>query len=97
VVEAPAIISRDGTWYLFYSGGIFDQTYAINYASCASLTQLCSRAFDDPWLFDGWEGLTNPGGQDMLQLSSDAAFMFYHRDVSDGSRRMVMSIVEWSQ
>jgi predicted NBD/HSP70 family sugar kinase/GH43 family beta-xylosidase len=51
VVEGPEMIRHDGRYYLFYSGGHFNEdNYAVGYATCAGPLGPCKDAPENPIL-----------------------------------------------
>ena len=58
IVEAPQMVLVNGTYYLFYSGGWFNQaSYAIGVARCAGALGPCQDTSDTPLLgstLQGW-------------------------------------------
>ncbi len=54
VVEAPEMVRHDGRYYLFYSGGNYeDDSYAVGYATCAGPLGPCADAPENPILKTG--------------------------------------------
>jgi beta-xylosidase len=51
VVEGPTMWKHDGRYYLFYSGGNYqDDTYAVGYATCSTPLGPCKDAPENPIL-----------------------------------------------
>lgn len=98
VVEAPAIVVRKGVRFLFYSGGVFSQNYATDYAVCTSPVGPCNRNTPGtPWITTGWNGLTNPGGAEVFkqwnaQTQDDTYLMFFH-ELENSKREMMTSLI----
>jgi beta-xylosidase len=69
-VESPAMaLGQDGHYYLFYSGGNFENAYATHEATCGTTPlSACTRIGDGPLYGDGWNGLTNIGGMDLALI-----------------------------
>jgi predicted NBD/HSP70 family sugar kinase len=54
VVEGPEMVRHDGRYYLFYSGGAYnDDSYAVGYASCSGPLGPCKDAPENPILKTG--------------------------------------------
>ncbi|MCA9774566.1 MAG: family 43 glycosylhydrolase [Myxococcales bacterium] len=98
VVEAPTMVSAGGNFYLFYSGGLFSQNYATGYAYCGgSPLNACLRYPNDdtPVVFTGWNGLTNPGGVDMVPFYYGVWLAIGHVQVG-ANREPYVSYVTWT-
>jgi hypothetical protein len=66
IVEAPQMVLVDGTYYLFYSGGWFNQTsYAIGVARCAGTGGPCHDTSSTPFLASNAQG-TGPGEESVF-------------------------------
>jgi arabinan endo-1,5-alpha-L-arabinosidase len=97
VVEAPSMVKHNGTYYLFYSGGIFTNVYQTNFALCGTPLATCGRLTGNPWMFNGWEGMENPGGMDVVRLyvpSSGAwAYAALFHEKEPGRREMMFTVL----
>jgi hypothetical protein len=76
IVEAPQLVLVNGAYYLFYSGGWFNQTsYAIGVARCAGPSGPCRDASSTPLLASNAQG-AGPGEESVF--SNDAGiWMLY--------------------
>jgi GH43 family beta-xylosidase len=72
VVEAPWIVQRDGQWYLFYSGNVYDHRYRTGVARSASLLGPYEKrgapilANNERWVGPGHGTVVVVGGIDYL-------------------------------
>jgi beta-xylosidase len=76
IVEAPQMVLVDGAYYLFYSGGWFNQpSYAIGVARCSGPDGPCHDASSLPFLGSNAQG-AGPGEESVF--SNDAGiWMLY--------------------
>lgn len=79
VVEAPTMVKRHGTYWLFYSGNFFgNKNYAVAVLRCASPRGPCSDQGDNPILWSHKEtSLIGPGHQSVLQVGK-RDLLFFH-------------------
>ena len=79
LVEAPAMVREDGRYYLFYSGGWWEnETYAIGYAVAEHpLGPWQKVTLDRPWLATTTE-VSGPGGQEFFVANDGRRWMAYH-------------------
>ena len=78
VVEAPTLIRRGHTYYLFYSGGNFaDGTYATGYATAPALTGPWTKSAANPVL-RSTGAISGPGHQHIFTDSAGQWWMAYH-------------------
>ena len=80
IAEAPTMIKRQGTYYLFYSANDYrNQTYAVGYAICKSATGPCTKAEENPVLATGSNAsrALGPGHQSIAKVGDDY-WMFFH-------------------
>lgn len=79
LIEAPAAVRRDDTYYLFYSANWWESAaYAIGYAVAPSLLGPYRRiTVSGPW-FDADDQVAGPGGQEFFVDSSGVLRMAYH-------------------
>ncbi len=62
IIENPSMIGYKGRYYLFYSGGSYDDnSYATGYAICRTYVGPCTRASASPLLTTGGR-VSGPGG-----------------------------------
>ena len=96
VVEAPALIHRDGRYVLFYSGNVFNSGhYFVNYATATSLferfdqhpAQLLNAATLN-------RAYPNPGGADVLSAPYDD-FLVFHANTSPSVRSLFAVGLRW--
>jgi hypothetical protein len=96
-VEGPSMVKHDGVYYLFYAGGNFDADYATNFALCGSPLAGCGRLTENPWMYDGWEGMNNPGGLDVLRLyvpsSGQWAYAGLFHEDEGGRRELIFTVL----
>jgi Glycosyl hydrolases family 43 len=78
VVEAPAMVAVDGSYWLFYSGNNWDSAhYAVGVARCAGVLGPCVTALAGPLLASGpdFEG---PGGEAVFTDDQGGLEMAFH-------------------
>jgi hypothetical protein len=100
VVEAPWLIKRDGTYYLFYSGNVYDDRYRTGVARSASLEGPYEK-HGDPILTNNasWVG---PGHGSVVVVGGLDYFV-YHAWHNDGSgnndtsqgRNVLVDRIQW--
>jgi beta-xylosidase len=97
VTEAPSMVKHGTTYYLFYAGGFFDQSYATNFAICSSPLASCARLTGNPWMYDGWEGMNGPGGLDVLPVyvpsSGSTAYAGFFHEREGGVRELMFTVL----
>ena len=79
VVEAPTMVRRGRSYYLFYSGNFFgNRNYAVAYLTCASPRGPCKDPGENPILWSHKEtALLGPGHQSILD-DSGRSLVFFH-------------------
>jgi beta-xylosidase len=78
LIENPAMVENEGTYYLFYSGNWWEShQYAVGYAVCESATGPCEKPLDEP-LFEFSQEVFGPGGQAMFEDEDGDVVMAYH-------------------
>lgn len=78
LIEAPAMLKRDGAYYLFYSGNWYESDdYAVGYAVCQSVTGPCRKPLDKP-IFAQAGDVAGPGGQEFFTDRDGDLWMAYH-------------------
>jgi hypothetical protein len=75
VVEAPWIVERDGTYYLFYSGNVYDHRYRTGVARASAITGPYEK-LGDPILGNG-AGWVGPGHGSVVPVG-DRLYFTYH-------------------
>jgi beta-xylosidase len=92
IVEAPALVKRDGQYVLFYSGNRFDSgRYFINYATSKSLTGPFVKHCGELLNRDTLGGrFSDPGGQSVVYDGKRQHLVFH---ASTGARRRSMFVV----
>ena len=76
IVEAPDLVLVRGTYYLFYSGGWFNQPgYAIGAATCAGPLGPCQDTTATPLLASNAQG-TGPGEESVF-IDPQGVWMLY--------------------
>jgi beta-xylosidase len=83
VIEAPTVMLREGTYYLFFSANDFaGADYAIGYATAGAVLGPYTDAEENPILATPEEpAATNalgPGGQSIVSDADDELWMLYH-------------------
>jgi beta-xylosidase len=67
IVEAPDLVLADGVYWLFYSGGWFNQSgYAIGVARCTGPLGPCRDTTSQPWLASNDQG-QGPGEESVFR------------------------------
>lgn len=81
VLEAPVLVKKDGTYFLFFSAGCFTTTrYDVSYATASSVTGPYTRV--SPGLLNSNNsGLKAPGGAD---VTKDGLRMVFHANYDRG-------------
>ncbi|MBA2700937.1 MAG: family 43 glycosylhydrolase [Chloroflexi bacterium] len=78
VIEAPTLLERDGTYYLFYSGGDFASAgYAVGYATADRLRGPYEDSPDNPILVSKAPA-AGPGHQSIVADKDGDLWMVYH-------------------
>jgi beta-xylosidase len=99
VVEAPTLIERDGTYYLFYSANdYYGGGYRTAYATSSSLTGPYTKAPTELMTTDLFQGdVIGPGGQDIIQNADGTTSIVFHGwDPTYSYRGVYLSELEWS-
>jgi beta-xylosidase len=84
VIEAPTLLFRDGTYYLFYSANNYDsEFYAIGYATSKKLTGPYTDAPDNPLVASAWDKpitsqARGPGHQSIVADAQGKLWMAFH-------------------
>ena len=77
VIEAPAMVEHEGSYYLFYSGNAWNTSgYAIGYATCAGVQSPCVKPLGQPWLASS-EGVAGPGGLELFRNGDELRAVFH--------------------
>jgi hypothetical protein len=77
IIEAPDMVEAGGNYWLFYSGGWFNQTsYAIGLASCTGPAGPCQDMPSGPWFASNSQG-NGPGEPSLFQGASGQWWMTY--------------------
>ncbi|WP_083260019.1 family 43 glycosylhydrolase [Cellulosimicrobium cellulans] len=100
VVEAPTIIERDGTYYLFYSANDFyGGNYRTAYATSDNLLGPYTKATTELMTSDRFQGdVRGPGGQDIVvRPDGSTAIVFHGWNERFTYRAMYLSELEWSE
>jgi beta-xylosidase len=78
LIENPAMVEVDETYYLFYSGNWWEShEYAVGYAVCETITGPCEKPLTEP-LFIFGNGAMGPGGQSFFTDTDGDLLMAYH-------------------
>jgi beta-xylosidase len=84
LIEAPTLIERDGTYYLFYSANGYDtDLYAVGYATSKKLTGPYTDAPDNPILASAWgrpitSQARGPGHQSIVEGPHGGLWIVFH-------------------
>jgi hypothetical protein len=77
IIESPNLVRANGSYWLFYSGGWFNQpSYAIGLASCAGPAGPCRDVIDGPWMASNAQG-KGPGEASFFQDGSGRWWLTY--------------------
>lgn len=78
LIENPAVIERDGQYYLFYSANWWEsQDYAVGYAVCETATGPCVKPQEGP-IFQKTDEVRGPGGEAFVTDTYGNLWMTYH-------------------
>jgi beta-xylosidase len=91
VVEAPTMVRRDETYFLFFSGNNYGGLeYAVGYAVCETPVGPCEDAPENPILaskIDAPPLVVGPGHQDILEVNGETWIAYHAWEVlSNGTR-----------
>jgi beta-xylosidase len=84
LIEAPTLLSKDGTYYLFYSANAYNtEFYAVGYATSKKLLGPYKDATENPIVASGAEGpdgssARGPGHQSIVADDDGELWMAYH-------------------
>jgi beta-xylosidase len=95
VIEAPTLLERDGTYFMFYSGGHFSSAgYAVGYATADNVRGPYEDSRDNPILVTKAPA-AGPGHQSIVADKDGDLWMVYHAwdvqrigEEQGGQRRM---------
>ena len=94
IVEAPALLHREGTWYLFFSANCYtNSNYNVAYATATSVTGPYTRAEKPLFTTGDGNGLTAPGGAD---VDHDGRHMLFHAQNGNGGRAMYTALLNFN-
>ncbi|MDQ4087164.1 MAG: glycoside hydrolase family 43 protein, partial [Pseudomonadota bacterium] len=79
VVEAPTMVRRGDTYFLFYSGNFFgNKNYSVAYLRCATPRGPCTDPGENPILYShDASPLVGPGHQALLDIAG-RSYVFFH-------------------
>ena len=78
LVENPAMVENDGSYYLFYSANRWDShEYAVGYALCETVTGPCEKPLDEP-IYMYTMDVFGPGGESVFAQADGDLVMAYH-------------------
>jgi beta-xylosidase len=102
VIEAPTILLRDGTYYLFFSANDYaSDQYAVGYATATALLGPYADADENPILAtpgDPANRAFGPGGQAIVTGIDGGDWMLYHAwDGLFRERSMWLDRVTWQE
>ncbi len=99
VVEAPTLVKRNGTYYLFYSSNDFGGgNYRTGYATATSVTGPYTKSRTELMTTDLFHGtVIGPGGQDVLtNRDGSTSIVFHGWDPTYSYRAMYVSALNFS-
>ena len=78
LIENPAMVEQNDTYFLFYSANMWDtHQYSIGYAVCETVLGPCEKPLSGPWL-DYENPVMGPGGQSFFTDEEGNLWMAYH-------------------
>jgi beta-xylosidase len=78
LIENPAMVKHDDSYYLFYSGNWWEShEYAVSYAVCETVLGPCEKPLDEPW-FEYKPPVMGPGGEAFFTDTGGNLWMVYH-------------------
>ena len=78
LIENPAMVEHNDSYYLFYSANKWDSLYyAIGYAVCETVLGPCEKPLSGPWI-DYENPVMGPGGQSFFTDEEGNLWMAYH-------------------
>jgi GH43 family beta-xylosidase len=93
IVEAPDLMHREGTWYLFFSANCYtNANYNVHYATATSVTGPYTRAKEPLFMTGDGNGLTAPGGAD---VDHDGRHMVFHAQNGNGGRALYTALLNF--
>lgn len=84
LIEAPTLVRRDGTYYLFFSANGYDtEFYAVGYATATDVRGPYTDAAENPILASAWgrpvtSRARGPGHQSVVKAPDGQLWMAYH-------------------
>jgi beta-xylosidase len=100
VVEAPWVVKRSGTYYLFYSGNVYDDRYRTGVARASSPTATFTKkgapilANNDTWVGPGHGSVVDVNGETWFVHHAWATDGKGNRDASKG-REVLLDAITW--
>ena len=102
VIEAPTLVERDGTYYMFYSGGNFASAgYAVGYATATDVRGPYTDSPDNP-ILETKAPAAGPGHQSIIADKDGDLWMAYHAwdakaigPEAGGQRRLWLDELVW--
>ena len=78
LIENPAVVKHEGTFYLFYSANWWEShEYAVGYAVCETVTGPCEKPENGP-IFEFTPNVMGPGGESFFIDKDGNLWMAYH-------------------
>jgi beta-xylosidase len=78
LIENPAMVLDQGTYYLFYSANWWEgHEYAVGYAVCETASGPCEKPLAEP-IFDFEGEAMGPGGETFFTDAEGNLWMAYH-------------------
>jgi beta-xylosidase len=78
LIENPAMVEHEDTYYLFYSGNRWEShEYAVGYAVCETITGPCVKPQAEP-IFTFTPEVLGPGGESFFTDAEGNLWMAYH-------------------
>ena len=102
VIEAPTLLEREGTYYMFYSGGNFASAgYAVGYATADNVKGPYKDSPENP-ILTSENPAAGPGHQTIIEDKDGDLWMAYHAwdvdrigEQAGGQRRMWIDPMEF--
>jgi beta-xylosidase len=100
IVEAPYVVKRDGTYFMFYAGNVYDERYRTGVARSTSPTARFTKkgtpilGNNGKWLGPGHGTVVRTGGTDWFVHHAWVADAQGHRDGTKG-RQVLLDAIVW--
>jgi beta-xylosidase len=102
LIEAPSMVRKGSTHYLFYSANNWDSTnYAVGAAVCESITGPCHKPERTPWMASSGRS-RGPGGEEFFAPPGSSEIWMVHHGwlphqagTPDGQRRLYLDRISF--